>query len=199
MNFGYRSIISKLNYLAQTTRPDIVYTTHQLAKYSSDPRKPHEEAVLYLIRYLKKTQDLGTFSSLTKTRDSSATAMLTFLAIGTSILLRLIQALPSHKVAGSCSMQDVQSFGCPSCRHKLLYPLLRLNTPPCLNHYETYFLLCFWFKKFARRVFKLSVPSPPYTARFLKTTVVHWNLPGFQSFALVPSMSMYVTITFANT
>ncbi len=60
LNFGYRSVIGKLNYLAQTTRPDIVYTTHQLAKYSSDPREPHGEAVLYLICYLKKTWDLGT-------------------------------------------------------------------------------------------------------------------------------------------
>jgi hypothetical protein len=60
LNFGYHLVISKLNYLAQTTRPDIVYATHQLAKYSSDPREPHGEAVLYLIRYLKKTRDLGT-------------------------------------------------------------------------------------------------------------------------------------------
>jgi hypothetical protein len=60
LNFGYRSVIGKLNYLAQTTRPDIVFATHQLAKYSSNPRKPHGEAVLYLICYLKKTRDLGT-------------------------------------------------------------------------------------------------------------------------------------------
>jgi hypothetical protein len=38
LNFGYHSVIGKLNYLAQTTRPDIVYSTHQLAKYSSNPR-----------------------------------------------------------------------------------------------------------------------------------------------------------------
>jgi hypothetical protein len=55
LNFGYRLVIGKLNYLAQTTRPDIVYATHQLAKYSSNPREPHGEAVLYLICYLKKT------------------------------------------------------------------------------------------------------------------------------------------------
>jgi hypothetical protein len=55
LNFGYHSVIGKLNYLAQTTRQDIVYATHQLAKYSSDPREPHGEAVLYLIHYLKKT------------------------------------------------------------------------------------------------------------------------------------------------
>jgi hypothetical protein len=119
--------------------------------------------------------------------------MLIFLEIRTSISLCLIQVLPSHKVAGLYSMQDVQSFGHPSCRHKLPYLLLRLSTLPCLNHYEMYFLSCFWFKKFARRVFKLSVPSPTCTAQFLKTTPVHWNLPGFQSFALVLSTSMYVT------
>ncbi len=63
LNFGYRSVIGKLNYLAQTTRPDIVYATHQIAKYSSNPREPHGEAILYLIHYLKKTQDLGTHFS----------------------------------------------------------------------------------------------------------------------------------------
>jgi hypothetical protein len=54
LNFGYRSIIGKLNYLAQTMRLDIVYKTHQLAKYSSKPREPHGEVVLYLICYLKR-------------------------------------------------------------------------------------------------------------------------------------------------
>jgi hypothetical protein len=30
LNFNYRSAVRKLNYLAQTTRPDIMYTTHQI-------------------------------------------------------------------------------------------------------------------------------------------------------------------------
>jgi hypothetical protein len=38
LNFNYRSAVGKLNYLVQTTRPDIMYTMHQIAKYSSDPR-----------------------------------------------------------------------------------------------------------------------------------------------------------------
>jgi hypothetical protein len=59
LNFNYRSMIGKLNYLAQTTSPDIMYATHQLAKYSSNPREPHGEAVLYLVRYLKKSRDIG--------------------------------------------------------------------------------------------------------------------------------------------
>jgi hypothetical protein len=59
LNFNYHSVVGKLNDLTQTTRPDIMYATHQLAKYSSDPREPHGEAMLYLVRYLKKTQDIG--------------------------------------------------------------------------------------------------------------------------------------------
>ncbi len=146
LNFGYQSIIGKLNFFAQTTRPDIFYTTHQLAKYSSDPREPHEEAVLYLIHFLKKTCDLRT--CFKPDHDKG------FKTIGTSILFHLTQVLPSHAVAGSCSMQDVRSLGHLSCKHKLLCPLVRLNTSPCLNHYETFFPLCFWSKRFARRVFK---------------------------------------------
>ncbi len=59
LDFNYRSAIGKLNYLAQTTRPDIMYATHQIAKYSLDPRQSHGKAILYLVRYLKKTRDLG--------------------------------------------------------------------------------------------------------------------------------------------
>ena len=52
-------MIGKLNYLAQTTGPDIMYATHQLAKYSLNPRKPHGKAALYLVRYLKISWDIG--------------------------------------------------------------------------------------------------------------------------------------------
>jgi hypothetical protein len=49
LNFKYRSAVGKLNYLAQTTRQDIMYATHQIAKNASDPRKTHGEALLYLV------------------------------------------------------------------------------------------------------------------------------------------------------
>jgi hypothetical protein len=59
LNFNYRSAVGKLNYLAQTTRPDIMYAMHQIAKYLSDPRQSHGEAILYFVCYLKKTCNLG--------------------------------------------------------------------------------------------------------------------------------------------
>ncbi len=36
LNFNYRSAVGKLNYLAQTTRPNIMYAMHQIAWYSSE-------------------------------------------------------------------------------------------------------------------------------------------------------------------
>ncbi len=41
LNFNYRSVVGKLNYLAQTTCPNIMYAMHQIAKYLSDPRTSH--------------------------------------------------------------------------------------------------------------------------------------------------------------
>jgi hypothetical protein len=52
-DFNYRSAVGKLNYLAQVTRPDIMYVTHQIAKYSSNPRQSHDKAIFYLVCYLK--------------------------------------------------------------------------------------------------------------------------------------------------
>jgi hypothetical protein len=48
-----------LNHLGQTSPSDIILATHQVAKYSSDPREEHGEAILYLVQYLKKTRHLG--------------------------------------------------------------------------------------------------------------------------------------------
>jgi hypothetical protein len=59
LNFNYRYVVGKLNYLAQTTHHDIMYAVHQIAKFSADPREPHGDAILYLTRYLKKTCDIG--------------------------------------------------------------------------------------------------------------------------------------------
>ena len=59
LDFNYRSAVGKLNYLAQTTRPDIMYSAHKIAKYWLDPRQSHDKVVLYLVHYLKKMRDLG--------------------------------------------------------------------------------------------------------------------------------------------
>jgi hypothetical protein len=59
-SFNYRSVIGKLNYLEKATRSDISYAVHQCARFVSDPRKEHGDAVRWLGRYLKGTRDKGT-------------------------------------------------------------------------------------------------------------------------------------------
>ena len=49
LDFDYRLVTGKLNYLAQTSQPDIMYAVHQIAKYSADPRMPHGKAIIYLV------------------------------------------------------------------------------------------------------------------------------------------------------
>jgi hypothetical protein len=59
-SLNYRSVIGKLNYLEKATRSDISYAVHQCARFVSDPKVEHGEAVRWLGRYLKGTRDKGT-------------------------------------------------------------------------------------------------------------------------------------------
>ena len=58
-HWSYRSVIGKLNFLAQNTRPDIAFAVHQCARYCSNPRKLHQIAVKHLCRYLLATRSNG--------------------------------------------------------------------------------------------------------------------------------------------
>jgi Reverse transcriptase (RNA-dependent DNA polymerase) len=66
-HFHYRSVIGKLNYLEKSTRPDIAYAVHQCARFASDPRYEHGQAVKWLGRYLYGTRDQGIIFKPTKT------------------------------------------------------------------------------------------------------------------------------------
>jgi hypothetical protein len=56
---NYRSIISKLNYITQNTRPDLSFAVHQCAYYSSSPIALHKLAIKQIWRYLLATRDWG--------------------------------------------------------------------------------------------------------------------------------------------
>ena len=58
-SFNFRSAVGKLNYLGQTTRPDIVAATHMIAKYSHNPKKEHGDAIIHQVQYLKGTRHIG--------------------------------------------------------------------------------------------------------------------------------------------
>ena len=58
-SFNYRSVIGKMNYLEKGSRSELAYAIHQCARYSTDPRKDHGDAVRWIGRYLLGTPSKG--------------------------------------------------------------------------------------------------------------------------------------------
>jgi hypothetical protein len=58
-DWGYRSVIGKLNFLEKSTQPEIAYAVHMCARASSDPKESHTNAVKHIGRYLLGTWDVG--------------------------------------------------------------------------------------------------------------------------------------------
>ena len=66
-HFDYRKVVGKLLYLDKSSRSDISYATHVLARYTSAPKKEHGEMVKWLGRYLAGTRDKGAIYTPTYT------------------------------------------------------------------------------------------------------------------------------------
>ena len=55
----YRALVGSLMYLATCTRPDISTAVNRCARYMSDPRKIHENALDRILQYLRRQPELG--------------------------------------------------------------------------------------------------------------------------------------------
>ena len=58
-DWNYRSIIGMMMFVATSTRPDIAFAVHQCAKFNTNPKRCHEEAVKSIGRYLRRTAHQG--------------------------------------------------------------------------------------------------------------------------------------------
>ena len=57
-NIHYRACIGSLIYLL-STRVDLSFAVHKLAKFSADPGKVHFEGLVHLLRYIRDNKTLG--------------------------------------------------------------------------------------------------------------------------------------------
>ena len=57
--WGYRQVIGMLNYLQNSTRPDLSMAVHQAARFSINPKLSHERAVKRIGKYLLSNRDKG--------------------------------------------------------------------------------------------------------------------------------------------
>ena len=56
-DWNYRSTVGMMSYLASTSIPDIIFTFHQCTRFSSCPKRPHEEEITHLGQHLKRSKD----------------------------------------------------------------------------------------------------------------------------------------------
>ena len=69
--WNHRSVIGMMTFLAPSTRPDILFSGHQCAKFTSCSKQSHEEAVKWIGKYLKRTQDKDIIMRPDKTDESN--------------------------------------------------------------------------------------------------------------------------------
>ena len=55
----YKHLVGALLHLANTTRPDIAFAASFLSRFMQNPRKVHWNAAKHVLKYLKKTRNLG--------------------------------------------------------------------------------------------------------------------------------------------
>ncbi len=155
-----------------------MYTTHQIAKYSSDPRQLHGEAILYVVCYLKKSHNWGLKFKPDSKKDLNATVM--------GFLRKLEQGICT---CGSQYCQVTKRMD--HLLHRMPH-LLGLQTSiseaKYIKHYiMTSFLLWTCYRKWGSKTSRSFALSLMSTAKYLKTTQALLNSRGFQSYAQGPS------------
>jgi hypothetical protein len=63
--FSYKSIIGILSFLADRSRPDLMFSIRKLSQFSDNPSSEHWNSIKHVLRYLSNTRDFGIYLSPT--------------------------------------------------------------------------------------------------------------------------------------
>jgi len=66
LRLQYQSLVGSLNWLADTTHPDIATIVSLLAQHQGNPSSGHLTSACYVVRYLAQTKRLGIYFTSTK-------------------------------------------------------------------------------------------------------------------------------------
>ena len=62
----YRSVIGMMNYLVGCTHPKLSFAVHQCAHFCHNPKRSHEQAVKWIVRYLLMTKSAKQYEIIYK-------------------------------------------------------------------------------------------------------------------------------------
>ena len=58
-SWNYLPVIGMLNYLVNSSHPELAFAVHQCARFCNDPKRSHKQAVKRILRYLLHTKRIG--------------------------------------------------------------------------------------------------------------------------------------------
>ena len=116
-----------LIYLATNSQPDITFATSHYARFTSCPKGSHEQELVYLIKYLKKTGTRGLILRPKQSLELDLYCDANFAGLGGLQILKT-KRHPKANLDGLSHLAVLHYFGIQSCIQKQLCQHLNLNT-----------------------------------------------------------------------
>jgi hypothetical protein len=140
--WSYRSVIGKLNYLEKSSRPDLAYLVHNAARFSSDPKTRHSQAVKRIGRYLLGTQDKGIIFEPDPTRSLEVFSDADFCGLYDPETALYDPVTSKPRTGFIIKFMDVLLFGQVLFRLKQRSRLVKQNTSVVQKHLIQLFRSC---------------------------------------------------------
>ena len=193
--FKYFSVVGKLNFLENSTRPDIAYAMHKCACFSQDMQESRGDAIIHLRKYLKAMRDQGIALDPNAAISLKCTSMPTSMGTGIALPPAMTRAPPSPGFDTPSYTSSVWSSGAASCRCRSRYPWRRQSTSICRNRSAMPSQWCKCWRKWKKMASQLFLPHLKSTAEHSRPIPVLWSWHALQKCDLATSTSIKYSTT----